>query len=319
MCPCRVGLLMLTFAGLALGQQGGAGASGYTAVLDWPDLPAGWNFGEVAGVATNAQGHVLVFHRGPHPIMEFESGGKFLRSWGDGMISWSPGPNTPTYALMPSRPACDSCGAHSVRVDPEGNIWIIDVGGHVVVKMNSRGRVIMQLGRKGVPGTGHNNFYLPTDVAFASNGDFYVTDGYGNSRVVKFSRDGLYLLEWGTKGSGPGEFLLPHAVVLDAQGRVYVSDRENRRIEIFDPNGKFLTQWSNIGGFSGLAMTKDQRIWAAGGDRVVMLNLDGQVLKSLPPGNLPGQVSAAHGIAVTDSGEIYVAELNWRVQKFVRQ
>ena len=127
------------------------------------------------------------------------------------------------------------------------------------------------------------------------------------------------LLEWGTKGSGPGEFLLPHAVVLDAQGRVYVSDRENRRIEIFDPNGKFLTQWSNIGGFSGLAMTKDQRIWAAGGDRVVMLNLDGQVLKSLPPGNLPGQVSAAHGIAVTDSGEIYVAELNWRVQKFVRQ
>jgi DNA-binding beta-propeller fold protein YncE len=251
--------------------------------------------------------------------MEFEAGGKFVRSWGDGMISWSPGPNTPTYGLIPPRPACDSCGAHSVRVDPEGNIWIVDVGGHVVVKMNSQGRVIMQLGRKGVPGTGHGNFYLPTDVAFAPNGDFYVADGYGNSRVVKFSRDGRFLFEWGTKGSGPGEFLLPHAVVLDQQGRVYVSDRESRRIEIFDSAGKFLTQWTNVGGFSGLAITKDQRIWAAGGDRVVILNLDGQVLTSLPPGNLPGQVSAAHGIAVSQNGEIYVAELNWRVQKFVKK
>src|SRR5436309_1209324 len=120
MYTCRVSLLMLTLAGLALGQQGGSAVSGYTAVLDWPDLPAGWNFGEVAGVATNAQGRVFVFHRGPHPIMEFESGGKFVRSWGDGMISWSPGPNTPTYALIPSRPACDSCGAPSLRVDPEG-------------------------------------------------------------------------------------------------------------------------------------------------------------------------------------------------------
>lgn len=317
---CRLSLLGFSFLGFALCQQGDGAMLGYKAVPDWPDLPAGWNFGEVAGVAADARGHVLVFHRGPHPIMEFESGGKFVRSWGDGMISWSPGPNNPTYALISARPSCDSCGAHSVRVDPEGNIWVIDVGAHVVVKMNSKGRVIMQLGRKGVPGTGHGNFNLPTDVAFAPNGDFYVTDGYGNSRVVKFSRDGQYLLEWGTKGSGAGEFLLPHAVVLDAQGRVYVSDRENRRIEIFESNGKYLTQWANVGGFSGLAVTRDQRIWAAGGNRVVLLNLNGQILGSLaPPGNLPGEVSGAHGIAVTDTGEIYVAELNWRIQKFVKQ
>ena len=174
----------------------------------------------------------------------------------DFLVSWT---EQSDYALIPARPSCDSCGAHSVRVDPEGNIWVIDVGGHVVVKMNSKGCVIMQLGRKGVPGTGHGNFNLPTDVAFAPNGDFYVTDGYGNSRVVKFSHDGQYLLEWGTKGSGAGEFLLPDAVVLDAQGRVYVSDRENRRIEIFESNGKFLTQWANVGGFSGLAVTRDQR------------------------------------------------------------
>jgi len=316
---CRLSLLVLVVLEAGLGQPGGVAALGYKAVPDWPDLPAGWNFGEVAGVAAGAGGRVLLFHRGPHPIMEFESGGKFVRSWGDGMISWFPGPNTPTYGLIPARPACDSCGAHSVRIDPEGNIWTIDAGGHVVVKMNPKGRVILQLGRKGVLGTGRGNFNMPTDVAFAPNGDFYVTDGYGNSRVVKFSREGQYLLEWGTKGSGPGEFLLPHAVVLDARQRVYVSDRENRRIEVFDSGGKFLTQWANIGGFSGLAITKDQQIWAAGGGNVVLLNLEGQILGRLaPPGNLPGQVSAAHGIAVSDAGEVYVGELNWRVQKFVK-
>jgi DNA-binding beta-propeller fold protein YncE len=186
--------------------------------------------------------------------------------------------------------------------------------------MNPQGRVLMQLGRRGVPGTGHANFNMPTDVAFAPNGDFYVTDGYGNSRVVKYSREGKYLLEWGTKGSGPGEFMLPHAVVLDARGRVYVADRETRRIEIFDSAGKFLSQWKDIGGFSGLAMTKEQQIWAAGGSYVVLLNLEGQALGTLaPPGKLPGQVDAAHGIAVADRGDVYVAELNWRVQKFIKQ
>jgi peptidylamidoglycolate lyase len=311
-------LLALLFAGLALPQAGDVAALGYKAVPGWPDLPEGWNFGEVAGVAA-AGNRVVVFHRGPHPIMEFESGGRFVRAWGDGMISSSSGPNTPTYGVIPPRPACDSCGAHAIRIDPEGNIWVVDVGGHVVVKMNPKGRVVLQLGRKGVSGAGHGNFNLPTDVAFAPNGDFYVSDGYGGSRVVKFSADGRYLLEWGTKGAGPGEFLLPHGVAVDARGRVYVSDRETRRIEVFDPNGRFLTQWNNVGGFSGLAMTAEQQLWAAGGDRVVLLNLEGQALGRLAPGgNLPGQVSAAHGIAAGPAGEVYVAELNWRVQKFVK-
>jgi DNA-binding beta-propeller fold protein YncE len=313
-------VLMFSFVAVAACQFASAADLGYKVAPDWPDLPAGWNFGEVAGVAANLGGRILVFHRGPHPIMEFESGGKFVRSWGDGMISWSPGPSTPSYGSLPARPQCDSCGAHTVRVDPDGNIWVIDVGGHVVVKMNQRGRVLMQLGRRGVPGTGHANFNLPTDVAFAPNGDFYITDGYGNSRVVKYSREGKYLLEWGTRGSGPGEFMLPHAVVLDARGRVYIADRETRRIEIFDSGGKFLSQWKDIGGFSGLVMTKDQQIWAAGGDRVVLLNLEGQELGTLaPPGKLPGQVDAAHGIAVSERGDVYVGELNWRVQKFVKQ
>jgi len=114
--------------------------------------------------------------------------------------------------------------------------------------------------------------------------------------------------------------MLPHAVVLDARGRVYVADRETRRIEIFDSEGKFLGQWKDVGGFSGLVMSKEQQIWAAGGSYVVLLNLEGQALGTLAPaGKLPGQVDAAHGIAVSDRGDVYVAELNWRVQKFVKQ
>ena len=289
--------LTLCLLGCAFTQQRDIPNLGYKAVGDWPDLPPGWNFGEVAGGEADSRGHIYVFHRGPHPLMEFESSGKFVRAWLDDMIT----------------------RAHTVRIDPEGTIWIIEVGGHVVFKMNPQGRVMLVLGRKGQAGVGRNNFDQPTDIAFAPNGDFYVTDGYGNSRVVKFSCDGTYLLEWGKKGSGPGEFNLPHAVVLDARGRVYVSDRSNGRIQIFDPNGKFLSEWKNVGSISGLDITPDQRIWAAGGARVLLLNLEGQILGSLaPPGRLPGQVNSAHGIAVGPSGEVYVAELNWRVQKFVK-
>src|SRR5207248_6085979 len=117
---------------------------------------------------------------------------------------------------------------------------------------------------KGVSGTGPNNFNLPTDIAFAANGDLYVTDGYGSARVVKYSRDGKYLSQWGTRGKGPGEFGLPHNLVIDSEGKVYVTDRDNQRIEVFDANGKFLSQWTGTGGVSALASTKDLRIWTGG-------------------------------------------------------
>ncbi len=129
-----------------------------------------------------------------------------------------------------------------MRVDQEGNIWVVDAGGHVVYKMDQEGRVIMQLGTKGVSGMDVNTFNLPTDVAFAPTGDVYVSDGYGNARMVKYSHDGQYLLQCGTRGTGPGEFGLPHNLVVDAQGKVYVTDRDNQRIQVFDANGKFLSQ-----------------------------------------------------------------------------
>src|SRR2546428_3668035 len=249
-------------------------------LVEWPTppmsaagVPGAWNFIQVASVAITPRGTILVLHRGAHPIMEFESNGKFVRSWGDGMFSegkvgaipeanWTA--DKSHYSAVYGPAGCTSCGAHSVRVDPQGNIWLIDATGHVIYKMNADWKEIMRLGTKGVSGTGPNHFNLPTDVAFAPNGDVYVSDGYGSARVVKYSRDGKFLAQWGTRGKGPGEFGLPHNLVIDEQGRVYVTDRDNQRIEVFDSNGKFLSQWTGTGGISGLAITKDQRIWTGG-------------------------------------------------------
>jgi DNA-binding beta-propeller fold protein YncE len=130
----------------------------------------------------------------------------------------------------------------------------------------------------GPAGAGHNTFNLPTDVAFAPNGDFYVSDGYAGNRVVKFSHDGKYLLEWGTRGTGPGQFELPHNLAVDAEGKVYVTDRETHRIEVFDSSGHFLNQWPTIEAVSGLYMTKDEHLWADSGD-VYLSQLNGKVRK----------------------------------------
>jgi DNA-binding beta-propeller fold protein YncE len=331
--PLRV--LAFSLSVLVLGFQGrgprlgpDAPPMGYKEVPEWPlqvknsaGTPAGpWNFIQVSGVAIAGSGHVLVLHRGAHPILEFESDGKFVRSWGNGMFSEGKVaaiaaadrvPGRALYSAVYGPAGCDSCGAHSVRVDSEHNIWVVDAPGQVIYKMNPEGKVIMQLGQKGVVGTGHNTFNLPTDIAFASNGDFYVTDGYAGSRVVKFSHDGKYLLEWGTRGTGPGQFELPHNVAVDNQGRVYITDRETRRIEVFDSSGHFLNQWPTVEGVSGLFMTKDQRLWAG----AVLLNLKGEVVGKLPNGSAAG----GHAVAVTDSGDIYLAQLSGKVQKFVKE
>ena len=161
--------------------------------------PAPWNFIQVSGVAVDARGHVLVLHRGAYPILEFESDGKLVRSSGNGLFSEgkvaaiAPGDRIPGHALYSAvyGPAgCDSCGAHSVRVDPERNIWVVDAPGQTIYKMDAQGKILMRLGQKGVAGAGHNTFNLPTDVGFAPNGDFYISDGYAGARVVKFSHDG---------------------------------------------------------------------------------------------------------------------------------
>jgi DNA-binding beta-propeller fold protein YncE len=330
----RLSLLLLGAAWFPslYGQSAGADGPVYREVK-WPleaqtarGTPSPWFFGEVAAVATTREGNIVVLHRGAHPIMEFAPTGKFLRSWGDGMISEGKvtrveaqhrAPGTSGYAAVYGAAGCSACGAHSVRVDPQGNVWVVDATAHVIYKMSAPGardfaarhQVILQLGTKGVSGADATHFNLPTDVAFAPNGDIYVSDGYGNARVVKYAPDGKYLSAWGKRGTGLGEFELPHNLAVDAQGRVYVTDRDNQRIQIFDAQGKFLDQWKDVGGVSTLLMTPNQQIWTGG----VLRNLQGDIVARLP-GN-PG----GHGTTVTESGDVFVAQLSRVVQKFAKE
>src|SRR5882762_4806030 len=192
----RISLLVFSLLGAALCQLPNDDALRYKLVPDWPTdartaagTPAGpWNLIQAPGVAVDTRGHVLVLHRGAHPILEFESGGKFVRSWGDGMFSEGKvvavaakdrAPGASGYSAVYGPAGCASCGAHSVRVDTQGNIWAIYATGYVIYKMNPDGKEIMRLGTKGVAGSSPTAFNLPTDVAWGSNGDIYVTDGYG--------------------------------------------------------------------------------------------------------------------------------------------
>src|SRR5207237_1314855 len=184
----------------------------YRPVTGWPQLPRGVELGPVSAVATDAKDRVYVAHRGPRPVLVFDRDGPFLRSGGDDHIKT----------------------AHGLRVDPEGNVWVTDIGDHLVMKFDPEGKLLLSLGRKGLAGDQPDRFDRPTDVAVSPAGEFYVADGYGNARVLKFDRAGKLLRRWGTKGTGEGEFDLPHAICLDSKGRVYVGDRENNRVQIFD-------------------------------------------------------------------------------------
>ncbi len=302
--------------------------TGYKAVAEWPKealgdkgFPSGpWNYWQVPSVAVEADGNILVLHRGDYPILEYRPDGSFIGPWGhiqfsEGKVMFVPPadrtPEMSRYQAIYGPSGCSNCGAHSIRKDPDGNIWVVDATGHVIYKCSPSGEILMTLGQKGKPGMGPNNFYLPTDVAFASNGDFYVTDGYGNPRVVKYSQDGKYRMQFGKRGDGPGEFQLPHNIAVDAQGRVFVTDRDNARVEVFDADGKYLTEWGHTGGVSSLYISKDQKIWLGGTKR----DLNGKVI-----GRLPGEGSTgSHGAAIADSGDVYLGLLSGKVEKFVKQ
>ena len=237
----------------------------YDMIPDFFQLPPGEHLVEPAGVAVNSKGHVYVFHRGKHPLMEFDSG-KSLRSIADDLF----------------------VTAHMVRVDPEDNIWTADIGSHVVLKLSAEGRVLLALGRMRIPGDDVGHFNQPTDVAWDRDGNVYVTDGYGNSRVLKFDKYGNKLPGWGMKGSGPGQFDTPHTIAIDGD-LVYVGDRENARIEIFDTNGRFLRQW-NLGHPFGLVITPDHFLYMcdAIAARILKIDPQGKVVGSFN-GPRPGQ------------------------------
>jgi DNA-binding beta-propeller fold protein YncE len=270
----------------------------YKVVAGWPDPSSPIQLGQVSAVATDASDRVFVFHRGEPPVVVFGRDGKYLRSWGEGLVK----------------------KAHGLRIDREQNVWTTDVGHHLVRKFNHEGTLLMTLGRPGMPGAGPDRFNQPTDVAVTPSGEFLVSDGYGNSRVVLFSKDGRYLKEWGTKGKGEGQFNLPHAIVLDQDGRIYVGDRENDRVQVFDPRGKFLAQWKEGGAPYGLFFTADHRLLVADGraSRVTVLDQSGKALQHWgEPGAGPGQFALPHAVCVDSSGDVYVAEINGqRLQKF---
>lgn len=276
----------------------------HRAVKNWAQLPQGENLGMTSGVSLDRDDNVWVFHRGKNPIMQFDEDGRMLRSWGDGIINSS----------------------HGIAVGPDGGIWAVDVGAHMVLKFSEDGRIQMVLGNAGgQPGTNEDEyaFNKPTGVAFDSTGNVYVSDGYENTRVVKYSPDGEYIKHWGTPGTGDGQFNLVHDVAIDSKDRVYVADRSNNRVQVFDSEGKFLAKWTEAGTPWGLDYdAREDVIYMADGvnNQVSKLSLDGQVLGTLGSfGKAPGKLDFAHHLDVDSKGSIYVAEIkNWRVQKFVK-
>ncbi|MBI4902792.1 MAG: hypothetical protein HY820_04105 [Acidobacteria bacterium] len=272
-------------------------------VENWPALPKGWNFGEVSGVDVDRNDNVWVFHRGQHPVMQFDKNGKLLQAWA----------NVPVKS------------SHGIRVDPDGNVWLVDVAGHQIMKMSRDGRVNMVISNAGQAAAANNDvkygFNRPTALTFHPNGDLYVSDGYVNSRIVRYNKNLEYVQHWGKKGKGDGEFDTAHDVTVDRRGRVYVADRANNRVQIFDASGQFLGKWTDLGQPWGLYYAKNEdSIYMADGEnnRVIKVNLDGQIQGVLGGfGKAPGKFDFAHHLAVDSSGSIYVAEIkNWRVQKF---
>ena len=280
---------------LASVQQPSSGAGfRYIEVEHWAQLPPGETFGGVSGVAIDSQGALYAFRRDAGDVWVLDPVGRFLRAWGKGIAKRT----------------------HSIRVDHEGFIWTTDSAGHQVKKFAPDGRLVVALGAYDVAGDGPDRFDGPTDVVVAPNGEFFVTDGYGNSRVVKFSRDGTYLKEWGTNGSGPGQFQLPHAIVMDSRGRLIVADRTNRRLQLFDTDGNFLTQWTHLGVPYGLYIAQDDTLYIADFEnaQIVVANAqDASVLGTVE------DTPNVHGVAADDVGNVYAASNSrFYLRKFAR-
>jgi DNA-binding beta-propeller fold protein YncE len=272
---------------------------GYEAVPEFLNLPENVKPGACSAVAINSKGDLYLFHRGAKPILCFDSSGKFVRSWGDNLIG----------------------AAHGMRVDSDDNVWVTDTGHHTVYKFSPIGKLLLALGTTDRPGTGNDQFNKPTDIAFGANGDVYVTDGYENSRVMKFDRNGKFISLWGMRGTDSGEFHLPHSIVIDSKQRVIVGDRENDRIQVFDLDGQLLEIWPGFAPY-GIALDTSQQVFVADARASQILRLDeaGRVnLRIGGKGHAHGQFELPHMLAIDSAGSIYLAEVGGqRFQKLRR-
>lgn len=273
-------------------------------------LPQGMKLGPCSAVDVDSRGNIYVVQRQEPPVLCFDSGGKFLRSWGTELIA----------------KRGDMTGAHGIRVDLDDFIWVTDRERHLVRKFDASGNVVLTLGTENSPGTGEKQFNKPADVAFGPAGEVYVADGYGNSRVMKFDQAGKFLKTWGEKGTGPGQFDLPHSVIVGSDGRVYVCDRYNSRVQIFDSEGNLKGIWT---GFvpAGIEIDKTGHLFVSDGvSKVMLIDAQGKVAKfwgkeAAELGLTPGQRSVPaianpggfrfvpHLIAADAQGNLYLADV----------
>ena len=266
---------------------------------DFPKLPPEVVLGKCSAVAINSKGEIYLFHRGPHPVLCVDAAGKLLRSWGDEEIG------------VP----------HGLRIDRQDNVWVTDMGRHRVLKFDPTGKLVLALGT-GQAGARNDQFDRPTDVAFGPNGDVFVSDGYGNNRVMKFTAAGRFIKSWGSKGTNVGEFDLPHAIAIDSKNRLLVGDRGNERIQLFDTEGKFLEQWPGFVPY-GIAINGGNQVFVADADanQVLRLNESGKVQQHWGnKGSGLGEFDVPHMLAFDAAGNLFVAEVgNMRFQKLSKK
>jgi DNA-binding beta-propeller fold protein YncE len=285
----------------------------YRPVEGWGRLPDGWSYVEATSVAVDGSDNVWVFNRGRHPVIVFDRDGKFLRSWGEGLIR----------------------RAHGISVGPDGSVWLTDDLHHTIRQFTPDGALRLTIGDPDEAATLHGGkpFNRPTHSAVCPRtGTIFISDGYGNSRVHKFDPAGRHLLSWGEPGTDPGCFNIPHNIATDAAGLVYVADRENHRVQVFDGNGRYQTQWNNLHRPCGLFADPRSGLFYVGelpthlpvnekvpniGARVSILSGRGELVGRVGgpfAGEKPGEFVAPHGVAVDSRGDFYVAEVAWTAQ-----
>src|SRR5438132_857284 len=292
----------------------------YRLVPGWPQLPSNIKLGGVISVDADAKGNIWVFHRNQPPILEFNASGTLINSFGTDMF----------------------VQAHGMTIDRDGNVWVTDSQvkdgkGQQVFKFSPQGKVLMTLGKAGVAAEGRDTFNGPSDVAIAPNGDIFVTDGHlpnANGRVVKFSKDGTIIKAWGKRGTGPGEMDQPHSIAMDSKGRLFVADRSNSRIQIFDQDGNFIDQWKQFGRPSGVYIDKNDTIYVADSQSNATQNRgfkrgiyigsakDGKVTAMIPfvePDPDKNNNAGMEGVTADAAGNVYVGETTtMTLKKYVK-
>jgi hypothetical protein len=317
-------VVMTTIVGQALAGQPNyppkPTVTEYKVDPSWPKRPAELGpKAAVPGIAVDRQDRVWCLERGKVPVQVYSRDGDLVASWGQGQFK----------------------GPHSLRFDSQGNVWITDFAAHVVKKLTPEGKLLLTLGTPGKPGDDETHFNGPTDTAITPAGDVFVSDGYGNRRVVHFDAQGKFVKAWGQYGGGPGQFCLPHQIVVDSRGVLYVADRNSGRVQLFDQQGKCLGQWTDLIMPWGLWITPQDEIWVCGSspqswyqdgsypppkDQVFMrFSTDGKArqLWTVPVGRdgeeKPGECNWLHAVAVDSLGNLYAGDINGkRIQKLVR-